>query len=44
LWKLLERREVEPGLGEEAFKEAGLVLHLPEPGPDQRGQLIDVLA
>ena len=43
LWKLLERREVEPGLGEEALEEAGLVLHPPEPGPDQRGQLIDIL-
>jgi hypothetical protein len=43
LWKLLEGREVEPGLGEEALEEAGLVLHPPEPGPDQRGQLIDIL-
>jgi hypothetical protein len=43
LWKLLKRCEVEPGLGEEALEEAGLVLHPPEPGPDQRGQLIDVV-
>ena len=43
MWKLLEGREVEPGLGEEALEEAGLVLHPPEPGPDQRGQLIDIL-
>ena len=43
LWKLLEGREVEPGLGEEALQEAGLVLHPPQPGLDQHGQLIDVL-
>ena len=43
LWKLLEGCEVESGLGEEALEEAGLVLHPAEPGPDQRGQLADVL-
>ena len=43
LWKLLERREFESGLGEKAIQEAGLVLHPPQPGLDQRGQLIDVL-
>jgi hypothetical protein len=43
LWKLLEGREVESGLGEEALEEAGLVLHPPQPGPDQYGQLADVL-
>jgi hypothetical protein len=43
LWKLLEGCEVESGLGEEALEEAGLVLHPPEPGLDQRGQLADVL-
>jgi hypothetical protein len=41
LWKLLERREVEAGLGQEALQEAGLVLHPPEPGLDQLGQLVD---
>ena len=43
LWKLLEGREVKSGLGEEALEEAGPVLHPPEPGLDQRGQLIDVV-
>jgi hypothetical protein len=43
LWKLLKGREVESGLGEEAVQEAGLVLHPPEPGLDQGGQLIDVV-
>ena len=43
LWKLLKWREVEPGLGEEALEEAGLVLHPPEPGLDQHGQLADVV-
>src|SRR6185437_16103517 len=43
LWKLLKWREVESGLGEEAAEQARPVLHPPEPGPDQRGQLIDVL-
>jgi hypothetical protein len=43
LWKLLKAREVESGLGEEALEEAGLVLHPPGPGLDQRGQLTDVL-
>jgi len=37
---IVEVTEVEPGLGEEAVEEAGPVLHLPEPGLDQRGQLI----
>jgi len=31
LWKLLEGREVESGLGEGALEEAGPVLHLLEP-------------
>jgi len=35
--------QVEPGLGQEAVKQAGPVLHPPEPGLHQRGQLIDVL-
>ena len=43
LWELLEGCEVEPGLGQEALEEAGPVLHPPEPGLDQRGQLIDVV-
>src|SRR5690348_4032005 len=43
LLKLLKWREVEPGLGQEAAEQAGPVLHPPEPGLDQRGQLIDVL-
>src|SRR6185437_8743473 len=41
LWKLLEGCEVESGLGEEALEEAGLILHPPEPGLDQRGQLAE---
>src|SRR5437660_12684715 len=40
LWKL---PEVEPGLGQEAVEEAGPVLHPPEPGLYQRGQLADVV-
>ena len=40
---IVEVTEVEPGLGEEAVEEAGPVLHLPEPGLDQRGQLADVV-
>src|SRR6266581_5194953 len=43
LWKLLKGRQVESGLGQEAVEQARLVLHPPEPGLDQRGQLIDVL-
>ena len=43
LWKLLERRKIKVGLGEEALEQAGTVLHLPEPGLDQRGQLADVV-
>jgi hypothetical protein len=43
LWKLLEWREVEAGLGQKALEQSGAVLHLPEPGPDQRGQLSDVV-
>src|SRR5579859_866605 len=43
LWKLLEGREVESGLGEEALEQAGLVLHPPQPRLDQCGQLIDIL-
>ena len=35
-------REVEAGLSEEALEQAGPVLHPPEPGLDQRRQLIDV--
>jgi hypothetical protein len=37
-----ERREVEPGACEESLEEAGPVLHPPEPGPGQRGQLAKV--
>lgn len=37
-----EGREVEPGAGEEALDEAGLVLHVPEPGLGERGELGDV--
>jgi hypothetical protein len=40
LWKLLK---VEAGLGQEALEEAGPVLHPPQPGLDQRGQLADVV-
>jgi len=43
LWKLLKEREVESGLGQEAVEEAWPVLHLPEPGFHQRGQLADVV-
>src|SRR6185312_16884409 len=43
LLKLLKWREVESGLGQEAAEQARPVLHPPEPGLDQRGQLIDVL-
>jgi hypothetical protein len=43
LWKLLKGREVESGLGQEALQKGGPVLHSPEPGLDQRGQLADVL-
>src|SRR5690348_6459667 len=43
LLKLLKWREVESGLGQEAAEQARSVLHPPEPGLDQRGQLIDVL-
>jgi hypothetical protein len=39
----VEVTEVKAGLGQEAFQEGRPVLHTPEPGPDQRGQLIDVL-
>ena len=42
LWKL-RKREVEPGLGEEAVDEAGPVLHRFEPGLHQHDQLIDAL-
>src|SRR5580693_3442765 len=43
LWELPKGHEVESGLGQEAFQEAAPVLHLPEPGVNQRGQLIDVV-
>jgi hypothetical protein len=39
----VEVTEVEPGFGREAVEEAGPVLHPPEPGLHQRGQLADVL-
>jgi hypothetical protein len=39
----VEVTEVESGLGQEALEEAWLVLHAPQPGLDQRGQLADVL-
>ena len=39
----MEVTEVEAGLGQEAADQAGLVLHPPEPGLDQRGQLIETL-
>ncbi|HEY1004420.1 MAG TPA: hypothetical protein VGD83_32760, partial [Streptosporangiaceae bacterium] len=35
--------EVEAGLGQEALQEAWPVLHPPQPGLHQRGQLADVL-
>jgi hypothetical protein len=35
--------EVEPGLGQEAVEEAWPVLHPPDPGLHQRGQLADVV-
>ena len=41
--EVTEGREVESGLGQEALQEAGLVLHPPEPGLDQHGQLAYVL-
>src|SRR5204863_8213139 len=34
--------EIEPGAGEEPGQEAGPVLHPPEPGLDQRGELGEV--
>jgi hypothetical protein len=40
---IVEVTEVEPGPGEEAVEEAGPVLHPPEPGLDQCGQLADVV-
>jgi hypothetical protein len=43
LWKLLKGREVEAGLGQEAAEKARPVLHPPQPGLHQRGQLIDVM-
>ena len=39
----MEVTEVEAGLGQEAVEQARLVLHPPEPGLHQRGQLADVL-
>lgn len=36
-------KQVEPGLGDEAVKEARPVLHPPEPSLHQCGQLIDIL-
>jgi hypothetical protein len=39
----VEVTEVEARLGQEALEQAWPVLHLPEPGLDQRGQLIDVV-
>jgi hypothetical protein len=41
--RLRKGREVESGLGEEAAEQAGPVLHPPEPGLRQRGQLAGVL-
>jgi hypothetical protein len=38
---LQKGREVEPGAGEEAVEKAVAVLHAPEPGLDQRGQLAE---
>ena len=40
---MVEVTQVESGLGQEAVEEAGPVLHPPEPGLHQRGQLVDVL-
>ncbi|MGO9080262.1 MAG: hypothetical protein ACLQDY_14655 [Streptosporangiaceae bacterium] len=34
--------EVQAGAGQEAVEEAGPVLHVPEPGLDQRGELAEV--
>jgi hypothetical protein len=34
-------REVEPGAGEESVEEAGRILHAPQPGIDERGQLAE---
>ena len=39
---LQEGREVESGSGEEALDEAGLVLHAPEPGLGEGGELGEV--
>ena len=39
----MEVTEVEAGLGQEAVEEARPVLHMPEPGLDQHGQLADAL-
>jgi hypothetical protein len=39
----VEVTEVEPGPGQEAVEEARPVLHPPEPGLHQRGQLADVV-
>ena len=41
--RVTEGCEVKAGLGQEALEEAGPVLHPPQPGLDQRGQLIDVV-
>jgi len=43
LRSIVEVTEVEPGLGQEALEEAGLVLHPPEPGLDQCCELADVV-
>jgi len=40
--KVTEGREVEPGSGEEALDEAGLVLHPSEPGLREGGELGEV--
>src|SRR6266550_1731646 len=40
--RVTEGCKIEPGAGEEAFQEAGPVLHPFEPGPGQRGQLAEV--
>jgi hypothetical protein len=37
-----EWRQVEVGTGEEAAEQAGPVLHPPEPGPDQGGELAEI--
>ena len=41
--RVTEECKVEAGLGQEAVEQAGPVLHPPEPGLDQRGQLDDVV-